>query len=58
MLPPVYVSHSARPCVAIAPATPLPVLVLTKQWLASRRSLRVATFQSRTSWQPCVYSSA
>ena len=42
----------------ITPATPLPVLVLTKQWLASRRSLRVATFQTRTSWQPRLYSSA
>jgi hypothetical protein len=52
-----YVSQSARPPVAIAPATPLPVLVLTKQWLASRLSLREATSQSRISWQRFLYSS-
>ena len=51
-----YVSQSTRPPATDTAATPLPVLVETKQWLATRTSPRVATSQRRTSWQPRRYS--
>ena len=58
VLPPMYVSQSERPPDTATEAMPLPVLVETKQWLATRLSPRVATSQRRTSWQRLRYSSA